>query len=697
MKLEKSIFIFIILINLMIVFDIYPLRQILGFFLLAILPGMLILQVLKLDKIETIEKFVLSFGISISFLMLFGLVINNLLFIVGYTTPLSTIPFLILFNIVLIVLMAIVHRSNRYTTFSLSIPDLSNIEKVFLIISILFPVLSIIGMNLMRTENNNFVTMILLFSIPVYVILVCTSYKKLPKRLYPVIIFLIGISILILLPMRSDHIIGIDSHREYYFFKTTLNDLHWKTIESSILGGIISISLLPTIFQSVLNIQPEFIFRILYPLIYSICPLIVYILSKRYVEEFYAFLSSCFFMFQWIFLWTEYDARTSIAVLFFGLSMMVLFNENIDYVKKRFLIVIFMASSILSHYSTTYIFFAIMLGTFIGIKILQKKFSIKGMISSNIVVIFFVMIFFWYSQMTKTPFYYGVRFITSTLDSFGKFFVEESREQVPALVGKGLLEKGMPQIIEFVFTWLTFLLIGIGIVTLLRKYKEMSFQDLNFKTSEFLKNKFDVEYSLIAVECSLLLVAMVALPFVSKGYGIDRLYTMTSIILAVFYIIGAMVISKILKIKPWTIILIVLIPYFLSITGVTYSLLGNHHSIILESKGDEYDRLYINDQESYGARWLGNIQKDIYAMQKDIYTDYLGGIRLSSQGLIPPRSIDPISLADNKEINGYIYLRTDNIVNDRIMDKNNTYHAVANYSFSGKNKIYESGGSEIYI
>ena len=186
-----------------------------------------------------------------------------------------------------------------------------------------------------------------------------------------------------------------------------------------------------------------------------------------------------------------------------------------------------------------------------------------------------------------------------------------------------------------------------------------------------------------------------ALPYISVGYGIDRLYAMVSIVLAVFYIIGAMVISKKLKTKPWIIILIVLIPYFLSITGVTYNLLGYPRSIILETKGEEYSRYFINDQESYGAKWLSHqIQNNMYG----IYTDYIGNLRLISQGLVNIGVIDSSSLVNNKKINGYIYLRSDNIVNKRLAGENyGIYHDIKNYSDYFKNEIYNNGKSEIYV
>ena len=52
------IIVIILLIDIVILLDIPFLRQILGFLFLTILPGLLILQILKLNKIDFLEKFV---------------------------------------------------------------------------------------------------------------------------------------------------------------------------------------------------------------------------------------------------------------------------------------------------------------------------------------------------------------------------------------------------------------------------------------------------------------------------------------------------------------------------------------------------------------------------------------------------------------------------------------------------------------
>ena len=708
-------FVFVIsiflLVDLVIFLDIPFLRQILGFLFLSILPGVLILQILKLDKLEFTEKVVLYVGISASFLMFFGLLINNLSLSFGYETPLSTIPLLISFNLAFIVLAIIGYIVNKDFSFSLPKLNLNISEKAFLIIPVMFPALSIFGMHVMNTTDNNIILMFLLFLIPAYVIFVCFLNQKFSNKLYPIVIFLISISLLLLLSLRSNHIIGVDTHVEYYFFRTTLNNLHWNAFGYSALDACLSISLLPTIYQSLLNIPSEFLFKILYSLIYSVSPLVIYVLSKKYVGEMYAFLASCFFMFQHNFLFTAWNARTNTAILFFALAMMVLFSDKIDPLKKRILFILFMASCIVSHYSTSYIFFFIMLGAFIGIEILSRKYCIKKVVSLTIVVLFFAFIFFWYSQVTETAFNAGVCYIENTLTKLNMFFIMESRrENVQTMFGAGIMQRGIQSKIAFVFTWLTFAVIGIGIITLIRRYKEMSFPELNFKKPDFLKNKFEATYFMIALACSALLVAFVALPFVSTSYNTDRLYALTITILSVFFVIGGITLSKHFfffkkkigakrkntsEVRAYLVILLVLIPYFFfCVTGVAHQMFGVPAAIILNSEGKPYDMVYIHDQESYSAKWLKEYNKD----KTRIYTDFWGRYRLISQASFSRDLIDSRSLLYHKKVNGYIYLGYYNVVNGKLMGRSNTLYNLTGYDdvFVGRVKIYNNGGSEVY-
>lgn len=727
----------IVLTDLAIILDILYIRQILGFLFLTFLPGLLILQTLKLNKLELTEKFVLVVGLSISFLMLFGLLLNNSSLALGYNSPLSTISLLILFNLVAIVLMVVADRMNKNAIFSLPNFNLSTSEKTFLIVPIFFPALSIFGMHIMNTTNNNIILIFLLFLIPIYVASVCFFNQKFPERLYPVVVFLISISLVLMFALRSNHIVGVDRHIEYYYFLTTLGNLHWSIFGHTTLDACLCISLLPTIYQSILNISEEYLYKILIPLIFLLSPLIVYILSKKYIGAMYAFLASFFFMSQHLFV-AHQGGRTNVAIFFFALAMMVLFNDKIESMKKRILFIVFMASCTVSHYSTTYIFFFVLLGTFVGMEILSKKYTFKKVMSLTLVILFFTMIFFWYSQVTETAFAAGTNFVKDTLISLQEFFVEESRQtNVQAMFGKDIEEKGIPHWIQFVLTWLTFAFIGIGVTILIIRHKEMSFSELNFKKPNFLRKKFEVEYSVIALACTGLLVAMIAFPHTSVGYSMHRLFAVASAILSVFFVIGGMMIAKYSKfdnirgialirrrfsrakrvsntgvneaqpfstetvpqVRTYLIILLVLIPYFFCITGVMYQVFGYPRAITLNSEGDTYDLCYVHDQESYSARWLGSYADYATLHQTTIFAaDFFGGRRLTSQGMIPPSAISAGSFIKYGKIDGYIYLRHYNVVEGKLMDYHNEIYNMTDYqdTLTEKNEIYDGGCSKIY-
>lgn len=713
----------LIAMDIVILLDIPFLRQIVGFIFITFLPGLLIIQILKLNEIQYTEKIVLCIGLSISFLIFFGLLINNLSGSLGYKTPLATIPLLIALNIAFIVFAVIGYNVNKNSAFSLPSLNLTTSEKAFLIVPILFPALSIFGMHNMKTADDNIIVMFLLVLIPIYIVFVCFLNHKFPKRIYPAVIFLISLSLLLLISLRSNHIIiGSDTGREFYFFQATLNNLQWTVLGRSSLNACLSITLLPAIYTSILNMNSEFLYKILYPLIYSISPLVIYVLSKKYIGEFYAFLAACFFMFQVNFLWTASNARTNIAVLFFGLAMMTLFSDKIDPLKKRILFIVFMMSCLVSHYATTYIFFFILLGAFVGTAVLPKKYNTKNLVSFTIILLFFGLIFFWYSQVTVVSFDSGVVFFKTTLTNLNQFFIEESRGvSARTILGEGIMQKGIPYILEFVFTWLTFVFIGIGIITMIIRYKEMLFPELKNKKPDFLKEKFEVEYFAIAVACSGLLVIMVALPYIAVGYAMDRLYAVAITILSVFFVIGGISLSKLFLLvkeqvlrkqksvnkrsnlqrnkganssQAYLIILLVLVPYFFSITGVTYQMCNVPHSIILDSCAETYNiKAIISDPDSYASMWIANRVDQ----NEKIFTTNYGYDVLPSQAQISPGRIERkiiLIYGIQKRCKGYLYLRYRTVLARELSVQ--CPECKVEDMLIKKNKIYDSDNNEVW-
>jgi uncharacterized membrane protein len=230
---------------------------------------------------------------------------------------------------------------------------------------------------------------------------------------------------------------------------------------------------------------------------------------------------------------------------------------------------------------------------------------------------------------------------------------------------------------------------------MLKRYKEMVLiPNTKHKKPDFLKTKFEPEYLIMVLTCAGLLVLMVALPLLSVGYDIERVYLLALITLSVCFIIGGIELSKYFRIKPYLIILLILVLYSMFMTSVMYQVSGVQCSITLNSGGENYAREGIYDQDSYGAKWLSmNGKKD-----SQIYTaDGFGSRWLMSQGKISLNRIDYRSFSEgsNFRIGRYIYLNHNNVVNGKLFaGKGN----MGEYSdkFIGTNFIYDNGGSEVY-
>jgi len=739
---SKGFFILVIMLLVLtvlaVILNIPVLRQVFGFIFLTFIPGFLFLSILKLNRLGLIEKIVLSVGLSVAFLMLFGLALNGSLLAIGYTKPLSTASLLISFSTATIILAVISYIRNKDIAFTFSSLKLTTGEKAFLIVPALFPLLSIVGMRIMNLTNNNVILMLLLVMIPVYVIFISFFNRHASERVYPTAIFLISISLLLMYSLRSNHIIGSDVHVDYFIFLTTMDNFKWSQLGFPTLDSCLSVSMLPAVYQIFLNIDPEYLYKLFPSLIVSILPLAVYLLSKKYIGSFYAFLASFFFMSQTVFLWTPSYARTNIAILFFSLAVLVMFHDGISEFVKRMLFIIFAACIVLSHYGVTYATFFTLLLTWLGMQILPKIISrtkapettpagshiinkdppvlpfqrgsprgsdamtdtvlalepsqpqLRRGLTITLVTLFLAMLFFWYSQIIGPTFSSGVRFIQKSFTTWRWLLIEDTGGGVvQAAMGKTLAYTGVPQRIEFVISWLTILFVAIGLLAMIIKFKGMvSTPGFRHEKPNFLLKKFELEYLVLSIVCFLLLVVMVAVPHVSKYYGSARTYFQMVVPLSIFFVIGGIEVARYLKSRPQWLILAVLLPYFLSTTGMMCQVFNYPRAITLNSEGPRYG-MYISDAESYAAKWVKEYSEEGITINAHHFARDL----LISQAQLAPRGFKEYRLSElvgDREVDGYIYLRYLDIVDGGLKRE---YPGL----FAASNKIYDNSKSEVYL
>jgi uncharacterized membrane protein len=251
--------------------------------------------------------------------------------------------------------------------------------------------------------------------------------------------------------------------------------------------------------------------------------------------------------------------------------------------------------------------------------------------------------------------------------------------------GRGL--QIVPGKIEFVFSWLTILFIAIGILTMIVSFTRG-------KKLDFLLRKFDAEYFTLVIVCFAILVFSVVTPHVSTGYGMERTYFQLIVPLSIFFVIGGIMVSKHLKLQPYLLLLIVLIPYFMCTTGTMYQIFDVPREITLNSEGAQYNAWYIFEQESYGAKWLMLNNEKTFRICP---TGGHGVHILRSHGMISHGQIDRHTFSMHKKINGYLYLSYNNVVKNTFLVEGMTCNmSECSDMFVGKSKIYNNGGSGVW-
>jgi uncharacterized membrane protein len=730
-----AILLLLFLFNILIYLNIFLARQIYGFLFLTLLPGFLLMKIFRIN-LGPLKTFLLSWGLSISFLTIFGLIFNTLALNLGYTKPLSTIVLVAVINFLLLLMLIIIWKySIEIIPHSISLPRIYPAEKFFLILPVIYPALSVYGIYLMNTFNKNHFILLLLVLIAVHSIGICIFHEKISDKVYVTTILLNGLSLLLLLSLRSDYIYGADVHYEYYHFIQAINLNHWSIFAGDLLDPCITISLLPAIYKYLLNIDSQLFFKLYPTLLCFVYPLLIYAFYRDSISSPYPYLISLYFLSNANLLATAYNARAVIAMLFVSYALFILFDNEIELYKKRALFIVFLTTCLFSHYSTTYLFFFILLSTIIMIKLLNWNNLFKIGLTWISVGVFFILIFLWYGQISSVPFDNGINFIFQSISSLNYLFEAESKSSSSAqlLMGSGILAANIITQLHFILTWITFSFIGIGFLSFLTTFIEQNRSGssrLSMWNKQFLNNKIYLAYLVMAFISLLTLILMLIVPKLSTGYGLGRSFQVQNTFLSVFFVTGGIILcrtiagniqsvnhvdkkqnnnyllrsilnclsnspfpeittrqegsAKLSAPRAHLLILLVLIPYFLCVSGAFYAMYGTQFGITLCSEGYLYDYLYIHDQESSGMQWMTRLLERVDTSSTKVYaSDFPIQYKMASQiGLLG------VELFKEKKSSGYIFCGYGCIKNHDLNDSK---------LIDQSNEIYNSGGSNIWI
>ena len=276
------------------------LRQVVGFIYLTWVPGIILLRVLRVHKVGAIETLLFSVGLSVSTVLFLGFAINTIYPMLDLLKPISEGPLLITMTVFVFAGAVIAYIVDR----DFNQPEYITTEETFgwpVFLFALLPFLAIFGAWLVNNYRINTLLFVLLAVIAIVPALV--AFRRIvPETVhYPFVIWTVGLSLLLHASLISNHIWGWDINQEFYISNLVIQNGAWDFSIYSNINAMLSIVMLAPIYSILCSIDIVWVFKIIYPLLFSLARPGIYMIARRQSYDRIAFYGTFFFITFFVF------------------------------------------------------------------------------------------------------------------------------------------------------------------------------------------------------------------------------------------------------------------------------------------------------------------------------------------------------------------------------------------------------------
>jgi len=713
--------------------DVPVLRSFVGFVCVALLPGLLMLRILKIHRQSIVETLLYSVGLSISLVMLIGFFVNIVYPYFGVAKPISLPPLMSTFTSVILILCAVVFmREKKEVKFPVPTSSIrwSDILSPPCFLLLLLPILSVLGTRLVYLHLGN-TLLLLLLSIICLVVILVTFNKFIPVKLYPLAVGTISLSLLWHVSLIGPSLSGFDIHYHYYLQKLILSRSFWDISLGTMSNSMLSVVTLAPFSSLVLDLDGTWVYKIIYPVFLSLVPLALFQAFRYQIDDRIAFIGAFFFMsFPSFFFTTPTTSTQMIAEVFLALSILSFLDKGISATQRAALLIIFGLSIAVSHYGLSYIYLLYLLlilpilllwrsptadelwhaiieklarfRYLIGITRLSfKPVSISGQVSSisaTYVGLFFVFCLAWYMYSSSGAAFYSIVRISDhiyTSLSTELLSAQSIDPQIRQALGQAPMRvQDVEWEVARMFQYITQLFIVVGVAQLIANFRKTNFHPV---------------YIAMVLASTVIILLCIILPYFASAINMNRLYHITLFFLSPFGVLGGIAVFRWLLralslfrlpgIKTQTslnlAVLLVLVPYFLFMSGFIFELTRAAPTSMPLSLYKSDWSIFTHPEISAG-KWLGEVEagpttySDAYADTQLFQYDVGAHIRLPlKMEKVPPDT--------------YLFFRRWNIEHGEILHFKGPgprYDDLESQSYqdmlAGRDRIYDSSGAQIY-
>jgi uncharacterized membrane protein len=724
-----------------------------GFVFLTLVPGVLLMRILRIHSINIIESISYSVGLSLAFIMFSGAAINIALPFMKINQPLSTYPMLTTLTIEIAVLAVFTWlRDRNYVNNTVVRSNIAlSLNSVLFLLFLL--VLVIVGIKISDLTGNNIVLIVCLLAIAS--IIIYAAFKRtIQPGVFPVAVFIISLCLLYQTTLMSPYLAGTDIYVEYSYYQAVAKSGLWDYAIANPVNSCLSITVLGPYYSSLLGISGIWVFKAVYPLLFSLVPLIIYRFFRLQTGANRAFFATIFLMIVPTFSLEMISlCRQQVAEIFFAASILLLVENRLNSSQKLTMLIIYMIGVAVSHYSLGLITVAYFAALVLLVWIMRSRLFISswdwitgreggglpqylkepraGALPMKLLIIAFIAYFAftlaWYGLVASgvnlstiiAVWQYLVASVTQEFNSsvtnlssvFPTIQIGDREILIRTALGLDFFNSSLQGQVFRIFQYLSQLFLILGCLRLLFRPKGM---------------KFVIEFIALSVIGAVILAACIFVPALAGFINTSRWYHINLLILAVYCVLGAELIWYFIryagqKIKgrkitvgledsPGSrkfIALALLVPYFLFTSGLVYEISSQQitdrvespYSIALSSYRLDLAGI-MNERDNAGAKWLSKrsypptiLSTDVHACRAFILNSYPGQLTIfQKDGIVP---------------GDYVFLSTWNVQKSEVcfasvgrpglreIVKIRDYSALA-ATLDNSNIIYSNSGPVIY-
>jgi uncharacterized membrane protein len=724
-------------------FDVPILRHVLGFLFLTIVPGSLILRILKTHNICTAESLVYSVGLSLAFVMFSGLLVNIAFLTFSITRPISLYPLILAFSLAILALGAIAYVRDKDFRPEIKSSWRPTLSPPYLFLMLL-PNVAVLGALLVNYYQNNILLLILIVAVALTMALAAFG-RLIPETAYPLATVMISISLLYMLTLFSPAISSYDIQVEYSLQNSVFQSGYWNPATPGNVNTALSIVMLSPIYSLVLNIPAIYVFKAVYPLFFCLIPLALFLAYREQVGAKRAFFTA--FLLISVISFVGSENRQAVSEFFLVLLILLMVTPRLSRLQKSTLAIVFIMTLPVSHYGLAYILLGFFILCWALIKVLKTKavagwwekltsrfaspspqgdsndprgLLVSPMLSGTLVSLYLVFALAYYMYTASGTMFTAIVTIPQHIvQNISEFFNPLARESlVIAATGGDIARVSMMGKVFRVVQYAVQFLIVVGFIRLMLRPT---------------RTKFTIEYTVLTAISALMLFAVIAIPYFSGYLETERFYRIALLFLAPLCVLGGEAIwqglSTLIKRHSLPVkfrqgvlaldhgnvnqaylgvfTLAVLIPYFLFNTGFIFEVTKSDLYDVVDTPSStalssyRVDMKASNHREYAATEWLSGIINNKSLVYADIYAALpLNGLLSGRVGVFP---------RDDRQMpaNTYIYLKTWNIEKneavfmmihgERIWFEHVSFEALPDLSriLENKNLIYDNGGARV--